>query len=67
MASNDSNVSYREFARRIEESQTLLSIFLADIENYGTKKCQGRKPKLANMERRIIIRKVARKEITRSR
>ena len=57
-------MSHREIARIIKRSQTLVSTFLANPENYGTKRLPGRKPKLSNRERKIIIREVTKKEIT---
>ena len=57
-------MSHRKIARKIKRSQALVNTFLADPENYGTKKRPGRKPKLSNRERRIIIREVTKTEIT---
>ena len=67
MVYNDSYGSYREISRRIKRSQILVSRFLDDPKNYGTKKHLERRPTLSNRERRIIIREFTKKEIYQNR
>ena len=62
MAYNDSNVSHREIPRRNKRSQTLVSTFLADPENYGTKKSQEESPNYQTEREKSLLGKLQRRK-----
>jgi transposase len=57
-------MSHRDIAKKIRRSKTVVTNFLRDPDNYGTKKPTGRKPKLDNRSKRLVIRTASNKAIT---
>lgn len=55
LAFKDSGMGYREIARKLNRSLSVIQNFLKNLDNYGIKKSSGRKKKLsARTERKIV-------------
>ena len=55
LAYEDEGLKYAQISRKIGRSRVVIGSFLKNIDKYGKKYKTGRKPKLSNRDKRIII------------
>ena len=64
LALHKKNISHREIARKINRSKTVVTNFLKDPLEYGSRKRTGRRKKIDERTKRLIIRTASNKSIS---